>query len=52
MLDDDPVTLWIDQLRAAEDVAVVKLWNHFVSRLYESARIQLRPTTQTRRKRA
>ena len=43
---DDPVTLWIDQLRAADDSAATNLWNHFVSRLYESARKKLRPKTQ------
>ena len=43
---DDPVTLWIDQLRAADDSAANNLWNHFVSRLYESARKKLRPRTR------
>lgn len=43
---DDPVTLWIDQLRDADDSAADKLWNHFVSRLYESARKKLSPRTR------
>lgn len=46
MVDDDPVTLWIDELRGADDVAAGKLWQHFVSRLYESARSRLRPDTR------
>ena len=47
MLDDDPVTLWIDELRGADDAAAEKLWNHFVSRLYELARHKLQPTTRS-----
>ena len=46
MLDDDPVTLWIDELRGGEEAAAGKLWNHFVGRLYESARSKLRPATR------
>jgi RNA polymerase sigma factor (sigma-70 family) len=40
---DDPVTLWIDELRHADDAAARKLWNHFVTRLYELGRKKLRP---------
>ena len=47
MLDDDPVTLWIDDLRGADDAAAEKLWKHFVSRLYELARHKLQPTTHS-----
>jgi WD40 repeat protein len=43
---DDPVTLWIDQLRMSDTAAAQKLWNHFVSRLYESGRKKLRPETR------
>ena len=43
---DDPVTLWIDELRNADEAAARNLWNHFVSRLYESARKKLRPETR------
>ena len=35
MSSDDPVTLWIEELRDADEAAARKLWNHFVARLYE-----------------
>lgn len=44
---DDPVTLWIDQLRAADDSAAHNLWNHFVSRLYDAARKKLSLRTRS-----
>jgi RNA polymerase sigma factor (sigma-70 family) len=44
--NDDPVTLWIDELRLADEVAAQKLWEHFVSRLYDLARKKLRPETR------
>jgi hypothetical protein len=43
---DDPVTLWIDELRQADQAAARKLWNHFVARLYELGRKKLRPETR------
>ena len=43
---DDPVTLWIEQLRAQDEVAAERLWHHFVSRLVELARSQLNPKTR------
>ena len=43
---DDPVTIWIDQLRNADDLAAEKLWKHFVLRLYQSARKKLQPKTR------
>ena len=43
---DDPVTLWIDELRQADQAAARKLWNHFVTRLYELGRKKLRPETR------
>jgi DNA-directed RNA polymerase specialized sigma24 family protein len=46
MGNDDPVTLWIDQLRDEDEDAARNLWNHFVSRLYDSARKKLRPETR------
>lgn len=46
MSSEDPVTLWIDELRNADEAAARKLWHHFVSRLYESARKKLRPQTR------
>lgn len=35
IVNDDPVTLWINDLRNPDAMAAQKLWNHFVSRLYE-----------------
>ncbi len=46
MSDDDPITLWIAELRDANDEASVKLWNHFVKRLTDSARRMLGPRTR------
>lgn len=46
MSNDDPITLWIDELRNADEAAARKLWDHFVSRLYETARKKLRPETR------
>jgi DNA-directed RNA polymerase specialized sigma24 family protein len=43
---DDPVTLWIDELRHADQAAARKLWHHFVARLYELGRKKLRPETR------
>ncbi|MCA9217198.1 MAG: hypothetical protein KDB27_29215, partial [Planctomycetales bacterium] len=43
---DDPVTLWIDELRNADNAAAMKIWNHFVSRLYMLARKKLHPETR------
>jgi len=43
---DDPITLWIDELRNADEAAARKLWNHFVTRLYELGRKKLRPETR------
>jgi len=47
MSSDDPVTLWIDELRLADAAAAEHLWNHFVSRLYQLGREKLQ--LQTRR---
>lgn len=46
MSSDDPVTLWIDELRNADEAASQKLWNYFVGRLYELGRKKLRPETR------
>ena len=46
MLSDDPVTIWIDELRTADEAAARKLWNHFFTRLFELARKKLRPETR------
>ena len=41
MSSEDPITVWIDELRKADAAAAQKLWNHFVSRLYELGRKKL-----------
>lgn len=46
MMSDDPITLWIDQLRQGDDLAASDLWSHFFRRLYELARLKLRLTTR------
>ncbi len=46
MSSKDPVTLWIDELRNADELAAQNLWNHFVHRLYDSARHRLNPETR------
>ncbi len=46
MISDDPITVWMDQLRNADDLAANKLWSHFVCRLHELAREKLRPKTR------
>lgn len=38
MSTDDPVTLWIDELRNADEAAAQKLWNYFVARLNRSTK--------------
>lgn len=43
---DDPVSLWIDELKRGEDSAARKIWNHYVEQLYEVARKKLRPGTR------
>jgi RNA polymerase sigma factor (sigma-70 family) len=46
MSNDDPVTLWMDELRNADEAAARKLWNHFFTRLSELARKKLSPETR------
>jgi DNA-directed RNA polymerase specialized sigma24 family protein len=43
---DDPITLWIEELRGEDEAAATKLWNHFFLRLYEAARRKLRPDSR------
>ena len=43
---DTPITLWIEELRAADEDAATRLWNHFIGRLYESARHMIRSETR------
>ena len=46
MEHDDPVTLWIEELRNADEAAAQKLWRHFVNRLHELGRKKLSPETR------
>ncbi|MEQ1903156.1 MAG: ECF-type sigma factor [Pirellulaceae bacterium] len=46
MLNDDPVTVWIDELGKADGATATKLWNHFAGRLYLEARQKLNPQTR------
>ena len=46
MPEETPITLWIEELRAADEEAAAKLWNHFIGHLHESARHQIRPETR------
>lgn len=45
-LQEDPVTLWIENLRESDDLAAQNLWRHFVQRLYDSARKRLNADTR------
>jgi RNA polymerase sigma factor (sigma-70 family) len=40
-LTEDPVTLWINELRNADEIAAAKIWGHFVDRVREIARKRL-----------
>ncbi len=44
--EDDPITIWIDDLRKSDDSAASKIWNHFMLRLHDAARGKLRPETR------
>lgn len=46
MLTDDPISLWLEELREGDDEAAARLWNHFCLRLYETARRRLQPDTR------
>lgn len=46
MSPDDPITLWMEELREGDDAAAAGLWNHFCLRLYESARRKLSPASR------
>ncbi len=46
MIDDSPVSLWIDELKRGEPAAAEKIWQHFVSRLCDVARKKLTPATR------
>ena len=38
---DDPITRWIEGLRAGDDEAIGNLWNHYFDRLVGLARVRL-----------
>ncbi|MBM4088140.1 MAG: RNA polymerase subunit sigma-70 [Planctomycetes bacterium] len=40
-MDDDPVTRWIEGLKAGDERAVAELWNHYFERLVQFARRRL-----------
>lgn len=46
MADSDPISLWIEGLRQADDQAACSVWNHFAGRLCELARRQLNPSVR------
>lgn len=46
MADSDPISLWIEGLREADDIATKGVWNHFASRLCLLARSRLSPSTR------
>lgn len=46
MVSEDPVTIWIDELRQADESAAEHLWRHFFQQLYDLARKQLNPDTR------
>ncbi|MEL7496531.1 MAG: ECF-type sigma factor [Planctomycetota bacterium] len=45
-MDDNPVSVWIDELRQADEIAALKVWEHFSARLHQSARNSLRAKTK------
>lgn len=47
MSDEDPVSLWIDQLRESDEAAARQVWEHFSGRLCNIARRKLRSDTRT-----
>lgn len=46
MSNKDPVSLWIEELRQADEVAAHNVWQHFAARLHQSARKNLRAKTK------
>jgi len=45
-MNDDPVSMWIEEIRDADDDAAHKVWEHFSARLHQSARKNLRAKTK------
>ena len=46
MNDDDPVSVWIEQLRTADESAARGVWEHFAARLCAMARAKLHSDTR------
>ena len=46
MKDDDPVSVWIEQLRTADESAARGVWEHFAARLCAMARAKLHSDTR------
>ncbi|MCA9168827.1 MAG: HTH domain-containing protein [Planctomycetales bacterium] len=45
-MNEDPITLWIDELRHLDDSAAEKLWQHFMLGLLEAAKTRLNPNSR------
>ena len=43
---DDPVTIWIEQVRQSDDEAIKHVWQHFADGLQEYARGKIHPKTR------
>lgn len=46
MSNNDPVSLWIEELRQADQIAARQIWQHFAARLHQMAGHQLRARTK------
>lgn len=44
--NEDPVSVWIDELRQADEAAAFQIWEHFAARLHKMARKNLRARTK------
>lgn len=44
--NEDPVSVWLEELKNQDDSAAQKLWNHYVHSLREAARKRLRSDTR------
>ena len=44
--NDDPISIWLEDLKNGEQAAALKIWNHFVARLCAIARQKIRPETR------
>ncbi|MFW6171452.1 MAG: ECF-type sigma factor [Planctomycetota bacterium] len=45
-MDDDPVTQWIEGLKAGDEIAMADLWNRYFERLIQLARRRLNNTAR------